>query len=194
MQRSLWCSPRIYSGVVPVPSLSSVQARRSDSRRPARVALEGVYVEDLERAARLVVDQFTPAGDDAEVSLLKNQHKMLLLSAAGENIILDQHAPVVVGTTEELRAVLVGDPLVCVGVARVEKDGSMTIGRDNTAGIGEEPRPFFLGTASKMEIGAELRRTAASKDTASWIFAVPAGALLAAGTLVGVAAGVRKMQ
>ena len=97
------------------------------------------------------------------------------------------------GTAEELRAVLVGDPLVCVGVARVEKDGSMTIGRDN-AGGGGEPRPFVLSTASKMEIGAELRRTAASKDTASWIFAVPAGVLLAAGTVVGVAAGVGKAQ
>ena len=157
-----------------------------------QVELVGLSAQDLDGAARNVRDEFSPAfADESKTKALQNDHRALVLQAAGSNIELAQNDPVRIGTHETVEALVIGDPVTCVGLSRVDpKSGRMTMSAPSapsplSGGVDEvdDSRPFVLSRMDKMEIGRKLRRDASAHDTARLVFGVPAGVLFAAGAV-----------
>ena len=159
--------------------------------QPSQVELVGLSESDLDGAARKIRDEFTPAfHDESKIKTLQNDHRALVVQAAGSNIELAQDDPVRLGSQETVKAVVIGDPVTCVGLSRVDpRTGRMTMSAPNAPSPfgGEvdesDSRPFVLSQMGKMQIGQRLRSDASAHDTAGWVFGVPAGMLLAAGVL-----------
>ena len=184
-------------------SSASNEAEEAPANNRGQVELLGLCSTDLDGALRTVKDTFTPAfKDDSKTEMLKNDHRSLTLQAAGSNIVLEQNDPVRLGCREVVEAILIGDPITCIGMSRVDpKSGRMTVsspaapspflGRkhpddyddDGTKENRKDSRPFIVSRMDKMEIGQMLRNDASAHDIAGLIFGIPSGALLAAGIL-----------
>ena len=191
------------SGVLPVPINDRVgrahgsapgETEEDGESNRSQVELVGLTAQDLGSAMRKVRDKFTPAfQDEGKTRALQNDHRALVLQAAGSNIELAQSDPVRLGTQETIEAVVIGDPVTCIGLSRVDpKTGRMTLsppsdpspfGDGGDGHHDDKRRPFVISRMDKVEIGKALRRDASAHDTAGLLCGVPAGVLFAAGIL-----------
>ena len=174
------------------PPLDSTRAAKGVTKpststgSTARIILSDVTEQDMNASARLMKQEFYPSHEPSVLVSQQNQHQLLVVSAAGNNIQLDELQPITMGTEEKVVAVPVGDRLHCIGHATVDKKtGLLQIQRSSDTTTSAD-YPYVLSRKSKHEVGHGLRELAASYDNASTILGVSAGGLLAVSVGLGI--------
>ena len=182
-----------HDNATPVVVSSSKSSTSSTSSTTPKILIEGVTVKDMEASKKEMVNTFHPAHTDpATITMQKNQHQLIVLSAAGNNIVLNDLQPVTTGTREVVHGVECGDSLICIGHVSVdEKTGELQISRrsrrpSSSSSLLMKDYPFVLSRQNKMEVSQDLKNEATQMDLASTILGVSAGGLLAAGVGLGV--------
>jgi hypothetical protein len=171
------------------PLSSSTTTARATATATAtpKILLVGMKERDMVSASREMKNKFRSRYADQSILISQqNQHQLIVLSAAGNNIVLDELQPVTLGTKTVVNGVPIGDELICIGHATSNKEnGSLEIVRTNDITTSTD-QPFILSRKSKHQVCNDLRDQASSFDTASMILGISAGGLLAASAGIGL--------
>ena len=92
---------------------NKTSTNNSSSTKESKIAIQGVNISDFSESSRVIKNQFVSSHvDPAVITSQKNQHKLIVLSAAGSNIVLNELTPVKLGTREVVKGVTCGDTMV----------------------------------------------------------------------------------
>ena len=92
---------------------TSTTTNSASSTKESKIAIQGVNISDFSESSRVIKNQFVSSHvDPAVITSQKNQHKLIVLSAAGSNIVLNELTPVKLGTREIVKGVTCGDTMV----------------------------------------------------------------------------------